>query len=245
MNEREQDLAVAERFYELWADGGIGALRPIMHDQVEWHPHPQAPEPGPFRGPDEVIRVALSYTQGFGRYRPVPNRIDAGADPGVVLGLATYTTVGREGGQEFTMAVGHLLEVRDGLVVRFEEIPDLVEALIAAGIEFDEEPTRVGGIALTMITAINEDDDGLVAAMIARGGEVDATCPVEEWTRFRVEDPEVTTQRFEALVVATLVPEDGDGRRVAVRLKSDPMGLIKRLTVSADVDAAREAFGPG
>ncbi len=49
--------------------------------------------------------------------------------------LGTLTTVGRESGAEFTMPVGHLLTIRDGLVVRFRVIPDQAEAMAAAGLE--------------------------------------------------------------------------------------------------------------
>jgi ketosteroid isomerase-like protein len=244
MSERD-DTAVAERFYALWAEGGIAGLRPIITDDVEWQPHPQAPEPGPFHGPDEVIRVATSYTRGFGRYRPVPHAIHPGSVEGEVLGLATYTTVGREGGQEFTVPVGHLLTIRDGKVARFEEIPDLVEALAAVGIDPGENPpTRTGGIAQTLITAIEDGDAALAAALVARGAEVDAPCGPADWVGLRVADAEVLGRRDEALVIATIGPRDrsAEGRRVAVRIDSDPLGLISRLTVSEDVDAARREF---
>src|SRR5215213_1924340 len=135
MSDAADNIAIVSRFYELWAESGIDGVRSVLHDSVEWHPHPQAPEPGPFRGPDEVIRVAASYTRGFGRYRPIIQDVLPGAAPDEVLVLATYTTVGREGGQEFTMPIGHLLIVRDGRIARFEEMPDQVEAFAAAGID--------------------------------------------------------------------------------------------------------------
>jgi ketosteroid isomerase-like protein len=241
----QDDIAVVERFYALWAEEGIEGLRPIIHHDVEWQPHPQAPEPGPFRGPDEVIRVAASYTRGFGKYRPVPHAIYAGPVEGEVLGLATYTTVGREGGQEFTMPVGHLLNVRDGLVVRFEEIPDLVEALAAVGIDpGDNPPARTGGIAMTLISAINGDDPDLARAIVARGAEIDAPCEQADWMGLRIDDAEVLGRRDEALVIATIGPRESDaeGRRLAVRIDSDAMGLISRLVVTDDVEAARAEF---
>lgn len=241
-----ETVAVVERFYDLWAEGGLEGLRPIMHDEVEWHPHPQAPEPGPFRGPEEVIRVALSYTRGFGKYRPVAQRIEHGAEPGEVLGLATYTTVGREGGQEFTIPIGHLLKVRDDRIAYFEEIPDQLEAFAAAGIDpGDYEPTRIDGIARTLITAVDEGDLALTTAMIAQGAEVDAPCGPAEWVGCEVTEPEVLVRGYEALVVATLAPEGADARRVAARIKADHMGLIKRLVASTDAEAARRDFEAG
>ena len=217
-----------------------------MHDEVEWHPHPQAPEPGPFRGPDEVIRVALSYTRGFGKYRPVPQRIAPGAEPGEVLGLATYTTVGREGGQEFTMPIGHLLKVRDGRIAYFEEIPDQLEAFAAAGVDPGEyAPTRIEGIARTLITAVDEGDPELATAMIARDAQVDAPCGPADWVGCELTEPEVLVREEEALLVATLAPEGADARRVAARIEADHMGLIKRLVALSDVEAARRDFEAG
>lgn len=247
----EANIAVAERFYELWARDGLDGLRPVLHDEAEWLPHPQAPEPGPFRGPDEVIRVALSYTRGFGKYRPVLHRILPGAGADEVLGLATYTTVGREGGQEFTMPVGHLLRIRDGKVAYFEEIPDQVEALAAAGVDpGEEEPTRIGGIALTLITAVDEGDADLATAMLARGAEIEAPCGPADWVKFRVHDPEVLVRGKAALVIATLAPRDDDresaeSRVAAVRIEADVMGLVRRLVAYADAETARRDFESG
>jgi hypothetical protein len=251
MNDPAENLAIVARFYEAWYADGIEGLRALFHDDAQWHPDPRAPEPGPFRGPDEIIRVGTSYTREFGKYRPVLQELLPGAAPDEVLGLATYTTVGREGGQEFTLAIGHLFNVRDGKVVRFEEIPDQLEAFAAAGIDPGEwTPTRIEGIARTLVTAVDRGDAGLAEAMIARDAEVEAPCGPADWVGHDVEEFEVLVRGDEALVVATLVPRSGAAgedreRRVAVRIESDVMGLIRRLVASADVDAARRDFEAG
>jgi ketosteroid isomerase-like protein len=127
-------IEVVERAYRVWRDAGIEGLRTVMHPDVEWYPPPQAPEPGPFRGPDEIIRTAREYMESFGEFRPVPDRILLGATADQVVVLATLTTVGRESGAAFTMPVGHLLTIRDGLVARFQVFPEQSEALRAAGL---------------------------------------------------------------------------------------------------------------
>lgn len=131
---REEDVAIVERAYRTWHEAGVEGLRSVMHEEVEWHPPPQAPEPGPFRGRDEILRVASSYMESFGEFRPVPDRIVPGAQPDQILVLATLTTVGRESGAELTMSEGHLLTLRDGKVVRFRVFTDQDEALAAAGL---------------------------------------------------------------------------------------------------------------
>jgi ketosteroid isomerase-like protein len=129
-----ENVAVVERAYGLWREQGLEGLGAVMHDEVEWYPPPQAPEPGPFRGPEEILRVAREYMESFGEFRPEPDRIVPAAQPDRVLVLATLTTVGRESGAEFTMPVGHLLTLRDGLVAEFRVFPDQDAALRAAGL---------------------------------------------------------------------------------------------------------------
>jgi ketosteroid isomerase-like protein len=130
----EENVAIVERPYRVWRERGIDGLRPLMHDEVEWHPPPQAPEPGPFRGPDEVMRVAAAYMESFGEFRPVPERILPGASADQIVVLANLTTVGRESGAEFTMAVAHIVTLRDRKVVRFRVFTEQDEALAAAGL---------------------------------------------------------------------------------------------------------------
>ena len=132
---REGDVAIVEHAYRTWREEGLEGLRSVMHEEAEWHPPPQAPEPGPYRGREEILHAASSYMESFGEFRPVPDRILPGASPDQVLVLATLTTVGRESRAEFTMPVGHLLTLRDGKVVRFQVFTDQDAALAAAGLE--------------------------------------------------------------------------------------------------------------
>ena len=135
MTTPEENVAFAERAYRTWAEEGIDGLRSLMHDEVEWHPPAQAPEPGPFRGPDEILRVAGSYMESFGEFMPVPERILPGAEPDQVVALVTLTTRGRESGAEFSIPAGHVLTIRDGRVLRFQVFTDQDEALRTAGLD--------------------------------------------------------------------------------------------------------------
>ncbi|HEX6116842.1 MAG TPA: nuclear transport factor 2 family protein [Solirubrobacterales bacterium] len=265
------NVEVVERAYRIWGERGLEGMREVMHDQIEWHPPPQAPEPGPFRGADEIIRVAGSYLQSFGKFRPVPNRILAGAEPDQVLVLATLTTAGRASGAEFTMPVGHLLTIRDGKIARFEVIPDQVEALAAAGLDPGAaSATRTGDVVRTMLVAFNEHDAELAKSLIAPDGEIHGLRAAVEgtvyrgaegaarfwkdldevWGRVGAEDPEVIERGDEALVITTLVLQGrGSGvvtrRRLAVHVEIDEHGLISRFLTLIDADAARRDFEAG
>ena len=135
MSDPVENVAFVERAYGIWRDEGLEGLRSVMHDEVEWLPPPQAPEPGPFRGPEEILRVARSYMESFGEFMPVPDRVLAGAEPDQVVVLATLTTRGRESGAEFSIPVGHLLTLRDGKVLRFQVFTEQDEALEAGGLK--------------------------------------------------------------------------------------------------------------
>lgn len=267
----EENIAVVERAYAIWGEKGLAGMRDVMHDEVEWHPPHNAPEPGPFRGADEIIRVAASYLESFGRFRPVPNRILPGAEADQVLVLATLTTIGSQSGVQFTLPVGHLLTIRDGKIYRFEVIPDQTEALAAAGLDPGEVPaTRTGDVVRTMISAYNDHDVELTKSLLAPEAEIyglrsavegtsyrgaDAVerfwADLDEvWGRVRVSDPELLERGNEALVVSTLVLEGrGSGavteRRVAVHVELDNHGLITRFLTLIDVDAARRDFEAG
>jgi ketosteroid isomerase-like protein len=267
----DENIAVVERAYAIWADKGLAGMREVMHDQVEWHPPYNAPEPGPFRGADEIIRVAASYMESFGRFRPVPNRILPAAEANQILVLATLTTVGSKSRVQFTLPVGHLLTIRDGKIARFEVIPDQAEALAAAGLDPDmASATRTGDIVRTLIAAYNGHDVELTKSLFAPEAEIYGLRSAVEgtayrgegaverfwsdldevWGRVRVKDPEVLERGDEALVLSTLVLEGrGSGavteRRVAVHVEVDMHGLISRFLTLIDVDAARDNFEAG
>jgi len=135
MSDPAENVAFVERAYGIWRDEGIDGLRSLMHDDVEWHPPPQAPEPGPFRGLEEILRVLRSYMESFGEFMPVPDRVLAGAEPDQVVVLATLTTRGRESGAELSIPVGHLLTLRDGKVLSFQVFTEQEAALRAAGLK--------------------------------------------------------------------------------------------------------------
>jgi ketosteroid isomerase-like protein len=81
-----------------------------------------------------VQRGIDAYLDSFEVFRPEPERIMAGSEPGMVLVLARTFVRGKGSGVEVDIPVAHLLTLRDGKVARFEVFTDRDEALAAAGL---------------------------------------------------------------------------------------------------------------
>ena len=88
---------------------------------------------GTFRGYAGLLAAWQELAEGFEGLRFVPQReFDAGEGRVVVDVLALAT--GRESGVRPETRLGHLLELRDGRVVRWTVFPTLAEALEAVGL---------------------------------------------------------------------------------------------------------------
>jgi ketosteroid isomerase-like protein len=130
-----QNVEIVDRAYRSWRERGLEGLVSVMHPEIEWHTPPQAPEPGPHRGREEILRVVGSYLDSFEQFLPIPDRILPAAETDQVVVLATLTTRGRGSGAEVVMPVGHLLTIRDGKVARMQVFTEQRDALAAAGLD--------------------------------------------------------------------------------------------------------------
>jgi ketosteroid isomerase-like protein len=133
VGERE-DIDVVRRAYASWAAGDLEGFWAAVHPETEWYPPPDSPEPGPYRGRDEIQRAIDAYLDSFDVFRPEPEEILAGAKLGTVLVLARTYVRGKGSGVEVDIPVAHLLTLRDGEVLRFEVFIDREQARTAAGL---------------------------------------------------------------------------------------------------------------
>jgi ketosteroid isomerase-like protein len=131
----QSDVDLVRRGYEALARGDLEGLLSIADPEIEWHPPPNFPEPGPRRGIEAIRRGLRAYAETFEYFHTEPRRLLTTERPGEVLALARTRTCGKESGAEVTTEVAHLLTVRDGAVVRFEVIPDQREALRRVGLD--------------------------------------------------------------------------------------------------------------
>jgi ketosteroid isomerase-like protein len=129
-------VEIASKAYAAWAEGDVDAfLEEFVHPEIEWVTPPVSPEPGPFRGHDEIRRMIASYLDSFEVFRPEPERILPAPAADQVVVLATVHTRGKGSGAEVGVRVGHLLTIRDDKVIRFQVFIDQRDALAAAGLD--------------------------------------------------------------------------------------------------------------
>jgi ketosteroid isomerase-like protein len=110
-----ENVELVRRYYEAWNSGDVGAVVAALSPEVEWHGHPRLPEPGPYRGRDQVERWMGQFREAWGELsaRPV-ELIDAGDS---VVALVHMTGRGRGSGVDVSGGADvHVLTLgEDGL----------------------------------------------------------------------------------------------------------------------------------
>jgi ketosteroid isomerase-like protein len=118
---------IVQALYDAWGRGEFGAE--LFHPDVEWKiPHAG----GWVRGRDELVGFLKSFLGAWSEYRNELEEVRALPD-GRLLVLFTEQGRGRSSGVETSLSPGALVEIRDGMIYRYEgmERPD---ALRAAGL---------------------------------------------------------------------------------------------------------------
>jgi len=134
----DRNVELARRAYEAWAAEDVDRfLEEFVHPDVEWLTPPLSPEPGPFRGHDQVRKMIDGYFESFDFFRPEPERILPAASADQVVALVITRTRGKGSGAEVDIRVAHLLTIQDDKVIGFQVFMDRREALIAAGLDPD------------------------------------------------------------------------------------------------------------
>jgi ketosteroid isomerase-like protein len=130
----DDSAEIVRRAYEAWNGDDMDAFFAIVSPQVEWWPSEQSPEPGPFRGRDELDAFMRSYFDSFEEIRFELEDVVPGAEPDQVLVVLTLHTRGKGSGVEVDIRIGHVLTVQDGKVTRGRVYTDPDEARRAAGL---------------------------------------------------------------------------------------------------------------
>ncbi|HEY7150086.1 MAG TPA: nuclear transport factor 2 family protein [Solirubrobacterales bacterium] len=154
-----ENVELVRRHYEAWNRGDVGMVVAVFAPDVEWHGHPRLPEPGPYRGRDQVERWMEQFREAWEELSAEPvELLDAGD---TVVALVHMTGRGRGSGVEVQGGVDvHVLTLgRDG--VTFFAIYPADLAASRAGLDDDV----MEAIALRVQERL---DDGAIARRVGR-----------------------------------------------------------------------------
>ena len=127
MTEAEEKVAVMLALHEAWDRREFGAE--LFHPDVDWStPHPG----GKVHGREELLAFLRSFIGAWSEYRNELEEIRVLAD-GRLLVLFNEVGLGRSSGARTELNPGALVEIRDGLIVRYQGM-ERDEALRAAGL---------------------------------------------------------------------------------------------------------------
>jgi uncharacterized protein len=114
-----ENIELMRRGYAAWNAGDIDAVVATLDPQVEWHGHPQLPEPGPFKGREAVRRWLDNVNEALESISVKPLAFAESANSVVVL--VHITGRGRGSGVEVESGIdAHIWKIVDGAVIRFQ-----------------------------------------------------------------------------------------------------------------------------
>lgn len=146
---RERDIELIREAYRRWNEEGVDAFLEMVDEDADWQPPSYAPEPGPYRGREEIRAGLSAYFDTFDEFRPTPQAMYETGEPGRYLVLVSTFTRGKASGVETTIDVGHLITVDDGRLMRLEVHPDRGDAFEAAGLDPGHLPADLAAARLT------------------------------------------------------------------------------------------------
>jgi ketosteroid isomerase-like protein len=118
----EENLDLVRKHYVAWSRGDIKGALELFADDVEWHGHPQLPEPGPYRSRAEVERWMSQFREAWGELEAEPVELVESGD--WVVALVHMTGRGRGSGVAVSGGVDvHEMRFRDGKLVYFRIHP--------------------------------------------------------------------------------------------------------------------------
>jgi len=118
----EENLELVRRQYAAWSSGDIAGATRLFADDVEWHGHPQLPEPGPYRSREEVERWMSQFQEAWGELEADPVVLVEGGDD--VIALVHMSGRGRDSGVEVRGGVDvHIMTFTDGAISYFRIHP--------------------------------------------------------------------------------------------------------------------------
>jgi uncharacterized protein len=178
-----EDVELIRRGYAAWNSGDIDAVVDSLDHEVEWHGHPQLPEPGPFVGRDAVRRWFEIVSDAWESISVRPLAFaEAGDDVVVLIHIAGR---GRGSGVEVASGVdAHIWTVVGGSVTRLRwlqgneaakrvALSDLATEVLRLRVELDLPDSAIAqrlGLAETQVAEAAEEALAKMT-LLAEGGD--------------------------------------------------------------------------
>jgi ketosteroid isomerase-like protein len=128
----EENVEIVRRAIEAYGREGLDEVLRYYHPEIEWTSTGDYIERGTYRGHDGLRRYFGTMEEEFEDLRIEPvELIDAG---GWVISSVRFTGRGKASDAPVEMTLISVGSLRDGLIYRVRNYPDMAEALEAAGL---------------------------------------------------------------------------------------------------------------
>jgi ketosteroid isomerase-like protein len=128
-----RNLEIVRRIYEAWGRGDFRAGTELYDPDVLLVLRPQFPDPGTYRGPDEIRRYMREHFLADWEDAAIAGEEFLDAGDSVVIRVSQRAT-GTGSGAPVEMSYYQVWTFRGTSVVRIESIRERAEALEAAGV---------------------------------------------------------------------------------------------------------------
>jgi uncharacterized protein len=109
--------------YDAFARHDAAAMVALLDDEVEWKQADGFLYAGTYVGPQAVLNnVWMPMGTEWFDWTPVPDRVVA--EGATVMTTGTYTATHRTTGKPMRARFAHWFELRDGLIIRMEQVVD-------------------------------------------------------------------------------------------------------------------------
>jgi ketosteroid isomerase-like protein len=117
------NIGFVKSVYAAFAVGEIEKILGMMHPAIQWTETAGSKYGGVFNSPQAVLQnVFAKIAEDFETFEIDVDRLIDGGD--VVVMQGHYIGKGKATGHDLRVAVAHVLEVKDGTLVRFDQYVD-------------------------------------------------------------------------------------------------------------------------
>jgi hypothetical protein len=119
----QSNLEVVKGAYDAFARGAIDEVIAVMAEDVEWIEPEGSVDGGTYRGPDAVVEnVFVRLGTDWEGFEAEPERFVADGD--TVVAIGQYRGTARGTGERLSSPFAHVVDLEDGVMVRFEVFSD-------------------------------------------------------------------------------------------------------------------------